>query len=190
MDRLPIYLRLSGRIPGWTRGVEAEALAQRSYALPDHATVVEIGSFLGSGTVLLAGARKLRRSGRVHCIDPFNGSGEDFSVPHYQAILGRYASRTPRQIFDDNIGQCGLGRWVEVHQGTAEAVAAGWDQPIDLLFLDGDQSPAGARAAYLAWSPWLRQGGTIALHNSHPRADDPGHDGYLLVAQEFLRPPV
>ncbi len=190
MERLPMYLRLSERIPGWTRGDEAAALAWRAFNAPADSIVVEIGSFLGSGSVLLAGARKLRGSGKVHCVDPFNGSGEDFSLPHYETIIRGYLPRTPREVFDDNIKRCGLGRWVEAHQGTALAVALNWSRPIDLLFMDGDQSPAGARAAYRAWSPWLKSGGLIALHNSNPREDGQGHDGHLLVVQEFVRPPV
>ena len=94
---LDTIIQLSEQIPGWTRGIEAEALAARAHALDDDACIVEIGSFLGSGSVLLAGARKLQGSGKVHCVDPFDGSGDDFSVPHYQAILGASVGRTQRR---------------------------------------------------------------------------------------------
>ena len=79
-SRLDGCLRQSQAIPGWTRDAEAVALAKLAYRLPRNAVIVEIGSFLGSGAVLLAGARKLRGSGRVHCVDPFNGSGDSYSV--------------------------------------------------------------------------------------------------------------
>ena len=111
MERFPIYLRLSERVPGWTRGPEAQALIRVAYELPDEAVIVEIGSFLGSGSILLAGARKLRRSGRLHCVDPFDASGDSFSVPHYSGILAGYGNIAQIQIFHDNLRRAGVTRW-------------------------------------------------------------------------------
>jgi predicted O-methyltransferase YrrM len=189
MEDLAAYLRLSETIPGWTRNEEAEALAQMAYSLEGDAAVVEIGSFFGSSTVFLAGARKLRGAGKVHCVDPFDGSGDSYSLPHYHAIITAFGARSPREHFDRNIREAALSDWVEVHQGKAEEIAAGWTAAIDLLILDGDQSPAGVRAAYLGWSPWLKPGGIIALHNSNPREYAPDHDGHYLVATEEIQPP-
>ena len=164
-------------------------MARIAYSLEGDAVIVEIGSFFGSSTVFLAGSRKLKGAGKVHCVDPFNGSGDSFSVPHYNAIIGAFAARSPREHFDQNIRAAGLSDWVEVHQGTAEEIATAWTAPIDLLFLDGDQSPAGARTAYEGWSPWLKLGGVIALHNSNPREYDAEHDGHYLIATEEIHPP-
>jgi MMP 1-O-methyltransferase len=184
------YLRLSESVPGWTRGEEARALAQASHALPDSAVIVEIGAFFGSGTILLAGARKLRGSGMVHAVDPFDATGDAFSVPHYANILADHPDRTLREHFDATIRMAGLEQWVEAHEGQAESVARHWSTPIDLLFLDGDQSPAGARAAYDAWARWLKPGGVIALHNSGPEPRDPSHDGHVQLAQMLAAAPA
>lgn len=189
MYDLTSYLRLSETIPGWTRNEEAEALARMTYSLEGEPVIVEIGSFFGSGAVFLAGSRKLRGSGKVHCVDPFDGSGDSFSVPHYRAIITTFAGRSIREHFDQNIRAAGLSDWVEAHQGKAEEIGTSWATPIDLLFLDGDQSPAGVRAAYEAWSPWLKSGGVIALHNSIPREYDPDHDGHYRIAVEEIQPP-
>src|SRR5262249_5621673 len=85
--RLGPYLWLSRRVPSWTRGAEAVALARCAYALPGSPTVVEVGSFLGASALLLAGARRLRGRGVVHCVDSFDGRGDTFSTPIYRAIL-------------------------------------------------------------------------------------------------------
>lgn len=190
MTTLEDYLMLSEKIPGWTRGEEASTLAEAAYALEEDAVIVEIGSFFGSGAVLLAGARKLRGSGKVHCVDPFDGSGDSFSVPYYQVILQEAGKSTLRQHFDRNLLEAGVSDWVEAHQGTAESVAATWAIPVDMLFFDGDQSPAGALAAYKAWSPWLKPGGTIALHNSEPREYEKDHDGHYLLAKSTIKRPL
>ena len=183
------YLRLSETIPGWTRNAEADALAQMAYSLEGDAVIVEIGSFFGSSTVFLAGSRKLKGAGKVHCVDPFDGSGDSYSVPHYESIIVAFGARSPGEHFEKNIGSAGLSDWVEVHQGTAEEIATAWTTPIDLLILDGDQSPAGVRAAYEGWSPWLKPGGVIALHNSSPREYGAEHDGHFLVATKEIQPP-
>jgi hypothetical protein len=183
------YLRLSETVPGWTRGAEAQELARISYSLPEGAVLVEIGSFLGSGTILLAGPRRMRGSGTVHCIDPFDGGGDSFSVPYYQSVLAQFASGLMRDHFERNIRECGLAPWVEIHQGRAEEVAESWTTPIDLLFLDGDQSPASARKVYDRWVSFLKVGGVIALHNSEPANHRRDHDGQRLIAEQEIREP-
>jgi len=182
------YLARAISIPGWLGRQEALALAHASHSLASSAVVVEIGSFLGQSAILLAGARKRRGSGSVHCIDPFDGSGDAFSMPVYREIVQADA-RPLRERFQVNIARAGLTECVEIHEGTAASVAAGWSVPIDMLFLDGDQSPDGARLAYDSWSPFLKVGGIIALHNSTPREYAPGHDGHHLLAVHKVRPP-
>ena len=183
------YIALSERIRGWTRNEEARELAQISLSLGPGAVIVELGSFLGSGTILLAGPRKIRGSGKVHAVDPFDCSGDSYSVPIYRNILAGLGSGSLRDSFQDNILHAGLSDWVEVHQGRACEIAAAWSTPLDLLFLDGDQSRTGARAAYESWSPFLKPGGVIGLHNSDPGNFRPDHDGNrLLVDEEIVTP--
>ena len=189
LDRIAAYLDESIYLPGWYRAEEAQTLALTSHALPEGAVIVEIGSFLGSGTVLLAGPRKVRGSGRVHCVDPFDCSGDAFSVGVYQKLLTAVGGGSLRHHFDENLERAGLATWVDVHQGRADAVAADWTLPIDLLVLDGDQSRGGARAAYESWLPFLKPGGIIAVHNTAPRVYAPDHDGNRQLALEEIRPP-
>jgi MMP 1-O-methyltransferase len=175
-------------IPSWLGRHEGVALASACFALPSNAVVVEIGSFLGKSAIMLAGARKTCGSGKVHCVDPFDASGDAFSVAVYREIAATDA-RPLRARFQSNIDRAGLTDWVDVHQGRAATVAARWNAPIDLLFLDGDQSPEGARLAYDTWAPFLKVGGILAVHNSNARVYEPGHDGMRLLATGVVRPP-
>jgi MMP 1-O-methyltransferase len=185
--RLRRYLRLSAGIPGWTRGAEAWALALVCHSLPAGAMVVEIGSFLGSSAVLLAGSRQLRGSGTVHCVDPFDASGDSFSRELYHEISS--SIEVPlRQRFEQNIRDAGLDGWVSVHQGRAEDICRGWKSPIDLLYLDGDHSWEAVQAAYNGWAPFLRQYGVIAIHSSLAQEKD--HDGLRRLAREVIQPPA
>jgi predicted O-methyltransferase YrrM len=182
------YLADAFPVPGWLGPAEGLALAEVCHERPGTATIVEIGSFLGKSAIVLAGARQLRGTGIVHCVDPFDGSGDAFSMAFYQAIADSDVSPL-RHRFDAHIARAGLTDRVHAHQGTAASIAAGWTEPIDMLFLDGDQSPEGARLAYDSWTPFLRVGGIIALHNSSERPYHPGHDGHRRLALDAVRPP-
>jgi MMP 1-O-methyltransferase len=183
------YVEISASIPGWREGPEAIAVYAASYSLNDNAVIVEVGAFFGRSTVLLAGARKLRGSGIVHCVDPFDCSGDAFSVPHYQRILEEQGGGSVRTHFEENLRQAGLSDWVEVHQARAAEAAMHWKPPVDLLLLDGDHSPRGAREAYDAWIPHLRPGGVLILDNSIPRNYAETHDGNRrLVVEEVVLP--
>jgi predicted O-methyltransferase YrrM len=184
------YLAFSAQLPGWIRGPEAEDLAVTAFGLGGDAVIVQIGTFFGASAVLLAGARKLRGGGRVHCVDPFDCSGDDYSVPAYEHYLLQAGGGALRSHFEQNMKAAGLEAWIETHQGRAEDVALGWNTRIDMLCLDGDHSPAGARAAYDAWEPFLKPGGIIAVHNSAPRAYEPTHDGSRRVVVENIVPPA
>ena len=186
--RIGQYVSMSRRIPGWTRGSEAAALALASHALPSNCVIIEIGSFLGCSTVLLAGARKLAGSGRVISIDPFDGSGDQFSMQIYQNITSTLELPL-RLCFERNIQVAGVANWVEVYQQQAHEVAARWTTPIDLLFLDGDQSYPAVTRAYHSWIPYLKKGGLIALHNSRPGSHHPTHDGHVRLVLETIHPP-
>jgi MMP 1-O-methyltransferase len=189
MEQLAKYLQISHRIPGWFRGEEAVALAHASYSLPDKAVIVEIGAFLGSGSVLLAGPRKLKGSGKVYCVDLFDGSGDSFSTPLYQATLARLGGESLRGHFETNIRVADLCEWVEVRQGIASDIAKNWTTPVDLLVLDGDHSRQGARDAYESWSPFLKPEGIIAIHNSNDRVYSHDHDGNRRLVVEEIFPP-
>jgi predicted O-methyltransferase YrrM len=188
-EELEVCLRLSETIPGWTRGEEARELLRVSHSLAAGAVIVEIGSFFGAGAILLAGPRQIRGSGLVHCVDPFDGTGDSYSVPHYQRIIAEFGSGSLRDHFERNIQSAGLGPWVRIHQGRADEVARSWSTPIDLLYLDGDQSRKGVREAYDSWSGFLKAGGIIAAHNSAPENHTFEHDGHRCIVEEEIKPP-
>ena len=182
------YVAEARAIPGWLTRRESLTLALLSYNAGAQAVIVEIGSFLGRSAVVLAGARKERGSGVVHCVDPFDASGDSFSAPIYKAISdGSHASL--RERFDTNLARAGVEKWIRVHQGTAASAAAGWSVPVDLLFMDGDQSPDGVRLAYQDWAAFLKVGGVLGLHNSSERTYAPGHDGHYLLARVLAESP-
>lgn len=182
------YLYLAEEIPGW---VTAEELLQKweySLKLPDNPVIVEIGAFLGRSTIVTAGARKVKGSGIVHVIDPFDASGDAFSVPVYKDI----ESKLPGELFDqfeENIKAAGLSDYVIVHRGYDYTVICDWHEKIDMLILDGDQSPVGAKRAYDEWNPFLKSGGILIVHNSADRVYGTDHDGHRRIVLDSVKEP-
>ena len=173
---------------GWREGEALTEIALASWGLPVDAAIVEVGTFMGRSSALLAGARKLRGSGRVHCVDPFDCSGDEFSIPHYFSALKATGSHSLEDVFRQNMSRLGLESWIEVHKGTSRDVGARWSSPIDLLLLDGDQCAEGARQAFETWAPHLMKGGTIIIGNVHDHPS-PGHDGNSRLTSEELKAP-
>ena len=59
-------------------------------------------------------------------------------------------------------------------------------RPVDLLFIDGDHTADGVRTDWVLWSPLVRPGGLIALHDTVP--NPPRHEpGVVALAAEMRR---
>ena len=117
MNRVNAYIELSETLRGWIAGPDARELARVSFELAADPVIVVIGAFLGRSTVLLAGPRKVRGSGRVHCVDPFDCSGDPFSTPIYHDILHTLGGGSLRAHFESNVRNAGLFDWVENSRG-------------------------------------------------------------------------
>lgn len=180
---------LSATVPGWRLAEESMALAAIAYALPAGAVIVEVGAYMGRGTVVLAAARRLRGDGMVHAIDPFDCSGDDYSSPFYKQTLQDHGATSLEDVFRSHLARFALEHSVTVHKGQSRDIALSWTAPIDLLLLDADHSPAGAREAFETWVPFVRPGGMVAVDNSTEREYEPTHDGNYLIVKERVKPP-
>jgi predicted O-methyltransferase YrrM len=109
--------------------------------------IVEIGSYLGRSTWFLA--RGLQDAGspyRVVSIDPHLGGSE----PPYR----------------ENLRRTGIADRVDVRVGFSYDVAPEFDEPVGLLWIDGDHSYAGVRRDFDDWFPKLEVGGWYAMHDT------------------------
>jgi hypothetical protein len=188
-DKLEGVVAASATVPGWVSGDAAKEMACISYSLNGDATIVEVGVFMGRSTALLAGPRRLQGSGKVHCVDAFDCSGDAFSVPFYVREVATTGLGSMERAFRQNMARLGLSDAIEIHKGDSREVAAHWAQPIDLLLLDGDHSPEGARASFEEWLPHMKIGGVLILHNTGDRQYNPGHDGNRRLTLTEVMPP-
>lgn len=125
--------------------------------------VVELGTALG-GTLYLW-AQAAADSAVIVSVDlpggRFGGGYPACRVPFYQAFarpgqllhLIRGNSRDPQTV----------RRVASLHN----------DEPIDLLYIDADHTEAGVRADFQLYSPLVRPGGLIVLHDILPNPRNP-----------------
>lgn len=115
---------LASLIDGWLYPGEEWWLFDTAYSLSSPSNIVEIGSFKGRSTCLLAsGCRGTEK--HVLAIDTFNGNDADFG---YRDFF---------KEFSQNIQRCRLSKYVQPVVGTSSEVAKTWNKPIHFLFVDG-----------------------------------------------------
>jgi MMP 1-O-methyltransferase len=186
-DPLKSIVLSSKTIHGWISGADAEEMVRLAYESPENAVIVEIGAWMGRSTTMMAAARRLRGNGKVYSIDPFDCSGDDFSVKHYVDELALTGSNSLEDVFKANLQKKGVEKWVEVLKGKGEDFARQWTKPIDLLLLDADHSEEGARTAFDHWTPFLKKGGIIILANIWDTK--PQHNGnHKLFTEQVVAP--
>lgn len=131
--------------------------------------VVEIGSYKGRSTVLLA--EGLKGNGfQVYAVDHHKGSIE-------HQIKGKNVSTF--QEFKKNIKRMGVDHLVTPMVMTSKEAAKKFDKPIELLFIDGDHSRRSVEQDLKLWFPKVIIGGTIALHDNNWKGPRQVIDAYI-----------
>jgi predicted O-methyltransferase YrrM len=179
------YMRLLpyASIDGWLTVDEAITLYELSRALPDERPlVVEIGSWQGKSSVCLASGLHGKLQPRLCCIDPFDASGDAASAPVYDRRAADTGSGL-RAAFEANLTAAGLRDVVDVCPGFSHDLCKRFDDPIDLLFVDGDHSYDAVKQDFLDWAPKVRPGGFLALHDVVHQE----HDGPRRVVDELVQ---
>lgn len=176
-------------IHGWVSGDAAREMARLSRNLRGDPTIVEVGVFMGRSTALLAGARRRLATGTVHCVDPFDCSGDAVSAPVYEILRNISGTKSTEAIFLENMSKLNLTNRIVVHAKPSHEQALAWDKPIDLLLLDADHSPSGAKEVFDDWVKFLTVGGVLILHNTGNREYRSGHNGNRLLQINEVIPP-
>jgi predicted O-methyltransferase YrrM len=172
-------------IPGWLTEDEAITLYELARGLPSKAPVaVEIGSWQGKSSLVLAKGLKGKTRPVLYCIDPFNGDAGASDRVIYSRALSTM-NKSLKDAFVDNMKRHGVLDVVQPLEGYSFDFAAGFRQQIDLLFIDGAHEYDAVLQDYEQWSPLVRPGGTIAFHDV-VMEDNPDPAGPAMVAREHI----
>ena len=152
----PEHLRPVKGIRGWLSAQEAALLYREALAV-DEGCIVEVGSFRGRSTTALGLGVRAGHGVPVYAIDPH----EPFSGP-----LGGDFGPEDRGAFFRNMLRTKLYRHVRLVNLPSTVVAPGWDQPVGMLWLDGDHNYEAVRADFLAWQPHLLPGAAVIFDDA------------------------
>lgn len=143
------------QIPGWFN--YQDSYAQLASNLPDGATVVEIGSFMGRSTSFLATAfwNANKQKVKIYCIDTWEGSGQE----HAHLDLSKMY-----HTFRDNL-QFFIGREMVIPlQGRSDNQAfldRFEDGSIDAVSVDGAHTYDEVKDDILNWWPKIKPDGIM-----------------------------
>jgi predicted O-methyltransferase YrrM len=146
------------KVSGHLSENEARFLGLLAACVPAKGTIVEIGSFKGRSTVMLAKVASHYGCGPVVAIDPHN-SPILVNIPTNPEM-------SSYQDFLDNIHAAGVSNHVESQAAYSKEVANSWNRPIRLLWIDGDHSYEGAKSDLDGFLPHLVPHGVVAYHDA------------------------
>lgn len=175
-------LEFAAGVPGFMPPDEGLALYDAACAYAGDATIVEIGTYCGKSTVLLAAAAATCGA-RVCTVDHHGGSEEhqpgwEYHDPELvDPVTGRFDTLT---TFRRTMIRAGLADEVIALVGQSATVARVWGGPISFLFIDGGHTDAAAARDYDGWSPHVVVGGAIAIHDVFPDPRDGGQAPYRI----------
>lgn len=144
------------QIFGWFSRREASAMQSLVRQLPSGAKVVELGSFQGRSSVVIAAV--LPPDGILYCVDHFKGSlehqGKEFKLTD---LLSNFKSNIEKHHVDDKIRILVMD--------TLQAAKKFEMESVDLLFVDASHDYESIRADILCWYPKLKIGGRLICHD-------------------------
>ena len=127
--------------------------------------VLEIGSYKGKSTTVLAKSALLAGQGRVCAVDPLDlPAATDPTEIAASALAG---------VFYGNLRERGVEQVVEFHAMRSEQLAPKWTRPLRLLWIDGDHTWQGARNDVESFARHLAPGAIIAFHDVLHRYEGP-----------------
>lgn len=147
-------------VDGWMTDDQARRLWDRATALHGASRIVEIGSFRGRSTTVLALAAP--EGVDIVAIDPH--AGNDRGPQEIEGYADEAA--VDHEVFHANLERAGVdGRVRHVRQFSQGALGA-VDGDVDLLYIDGAHRYAPALADIRVWGSRVTPGGTLLIHDS------------------------
>ena len=133
-------------VPGWLTDEEGEALYELARACRGDGVIVEIGSWKGKSTVCLGRGSQDGAGVPVYAVDPH--------ADH------RYGD------FKTNIERAGIADLVRPIASLSQTAADGFDETIELLFVDGSHEYDLVLEDFEKWVPKVVDGGWVAFHDT------------------------
>ncbi len=153
-------LRTVEKVDGWMTDDQARRLWDHASRLGPADQIVEIGSFRGRSTVVLASA--VPAGVAITAIDPHAGNDRG-----PQEIAGfEEEAAIDHDVFHENLHNAGVDDRVHHLRCLSQDALGKLDGDVDLLYIDGAHRFAPALADIRVWGARVKSGGTMLIHDS------------------------
>jgi SAM-dependent methyltransferase len=155
-------LDLVGDVEGWLTDAQARRLWEAAERLSAPARIVEIGSFRGRSTIVLA--RAAADGVEIVAIDPHGGGDRGPQQITPDAARGE----EDHAAFTANLTRAGVtDRVRHLRLPSHDALLGSGAEAVDLLYVDGAHRFAPARADIERWGDRVAEGGTLLVHDAY-----------------------
>lgn len=152
---------MNNDIPNWFD--YPQLYAQLAEQIPDGATFVEVGSWVGHSISFFA--QRVKRHGkrcRIVAVDTFQGEPGDALQENIAAAQGG----TFRSLFDATLAEAGVINMIEVIEGdSADSAKHFADGSVWGVFIDADHATQSVLRDIAAWLPKVSEDGVLAGHD-------------------------
>jgi MMP 1-O-methyltransferase len=133
-------------VSGWLTDEEGEALYELARSCTGRGVIVEIGSWKGKSTICLGLGSRVGSGVRIYAVDPH----ADYRFGDFKA----------------NVERAAIADLVTPIASLSQPAADGFDEPIELLFVDGSHEYELVLEDFEKWVPKVVDGGWVAFHDT------------------------
>jgi len=153
-------MELVADVEGWMSPGQGATLFDAATRCPDDGLVVEIGSFRGRSTIVLATAAD--PSVEIVAIDPH--AGNDRGPQEIDGFEDEAAD--DHAVFTANLAAAGVADRVRHVREFSDVALDQVEGDVDVLYIDGAHRYAPALADIRTWGARVGDGGTMLIHDS------------------------
>lgn len=164
---------------------EGLALHEAAAGLQVPGPLLEVGSYCGKSSVYLGTAAQA--DDRIlFALDHHRGSEENqegWEWHEPDLVDPAVGKMDTLPIFRRTIHDAGLEGTVVALVGDSPAVGNNWETPLAFLFIDGGHGEEPAHRDYEIWTPKVKPGGLLAIHDVFPNPEDGGRPPYEIYCR-------
>lgn len=182
MSRSQELLAFAEGVRGFMPAPEGRTLYEAARTQRPGGTWLEIGAWCGKSAVYL-GAAALERDAVLYSLDHHHGSEENQRGWEYfdDDLVDPHDGRlNTLPTWQRTIAEARLEDVVIGLVGPSVVVAAHFEQPLDLVFIDGGHAHDVAWADFYAWAPKVVVGGALLIHDVFADPADGGRPPYEI----------
>ena len=147
--------KITNTMEGYITQREVRFLAMLAAYPTARGAILEIGSFKGKSTIVLAKGSSIADKAMIYAVDPL--TAPSVTDPD---LAGKNSSEID---FFNNLKKAGVEDLVKFNKMYSFDYAPQWNKPIRLLWIDGDHTYKGAKLDFDLFSPYLADGAIIAI---------------------------